>query len=134
MCFASVTIIDGTEVIIGYYPKKLIPALGLDEAPIDLSGAPPGSPTSISGYQAAARATASYPRSSWHSRCSGVRKCCGTPSCTSCRSLELAYTSRTRGSMNTDDMRACKESVAHLTTPDEIAAYAEKVPMTSSTS
>ena len=32
-----VTIIDDDEVIIGYYPKKLIPALGL-EVQVDLSG------------------------------------------------------------------------------------------------
>ena len=32
-----VTIIDDTEVIIGYYPKKLIPALKL-EVSVDLSG------------------------------------------------------------------------------------------------
>ena len=40
---------------------------------------------------------------------------------------ELAYTSSTRGSMSTDDMRACKESVSHLTKPDDIASYALKV-------
>ena len=32
-----VTIIDDTDVIIGYYPKKLIPALRLDVS-VDLSG------------------------------------------------------------------------------------------------
>ena len=32
-----VTIIDDTEVIIGYYPRKLIPALRLDVS-VDLSG------------------------------------------------------------------------------------------------
>ena len=32
-----VTIIDDSEVIIGYYPKKLIPALKLDVS-VDLSG------------------------------------------------------------------------------------------------
>jgi len=32
-----VTIIDDDEVIIGYYPKKLIPALQLD-VQVDLSG------------------------------------------------------------------------------------------------
>ena len=32
-----VTIIDDTEVIIGYYPRKLIPALKL-EVSVDLSG------------------------------------------------------------------------------------------------
>ena len=34
---APVTIIDGQEVIIGYYPRKLIPALNL-KVEIDLSG------------------------------------------------------------------------------------------------
>ena len=37
---------------------------------------------------------------------------------------ELAYTSRTRGSMSSDDMRACRESLAHLQKPQEIADYA----------
>ena len=40
---------------------------------------------------------------------------------------ELAYTSRTRGSMSTDDMRACRESLAHLSQPQEIADYAGRV-------
>ena len=37
---------------------------------------------------------------------------------------ELAYTSRTRGSMSSDDMRACRERLAHLVQPQQIADYA----------
>ena len=128
MLSAPVTIIDGTEVIIGYYPKKLIPALGLEDAPIDLSG-----------------------RTAWladkYRRILGaaVRVTCELSDEQLTRPVqwrpemlrdtlvhivsfpELAYTSRTRGSMNSDDMRACKESLAHVNKSDDIAAYATKV-------
>jgi uncharacterized damage-inducible protein DinB len=124
---APVTIVDD-EVIIGYYPKKLIPALGLEDAPIDLSG-----------------------RTAWladkYRRILGaaVRVTCELSDEQLTRSVqwrpemlrdtlvhivsfpELAYTSRTRGSMNSDDMRACKESLAHVNKSDDIAAYATKV-------
>ncbi len=128
MLSAPVTIIDGTEVIIGYYPKKLIPALGLEDAPIDLSG-----------------------RTAWladkYRRILGaaVRVTCELSDEQLTRPVqwrpemlrdtlvhivsfpELAYTSRTRGSMNSDDMRVCKESLAHVNKSDDIAAYAAKV-------
>ena len=40
---------------------------------------------------------------------------------------QLARTSRTRGSMSTADMRACRDSLAHLTQPQDIADYARQV-------
>ena len=125
---APVTIIDGTEVIIGYYPKKLIPALGLDDAPIDLSGR---TAWLADKYQrilkAAARATCELSEEQLAQPVQWRPELLRDTLLHIVSFPELAYTSRTRGSMNTDDMRACKESVAHLTKPDDIASYALKV-------
>ena len=125
---APVTIIDGTEIIIGYYPKKLIPALGLADAPIDLSGRTAwlaGKYRRI--LRAAARATCELSDEQLAQPVQWRPELLRDTLVHIVSFPELAYTSRTRGSMSTEDMRACKESLAHLTRPDDIAAYAEKV-------
>ena len=128
MLSAPVTIIDGTEVIIGYYPKKLIPALGLEDAPIDLSGR---TAWLADKYRrilgAAARATCELSAEQLAQPVQWRPELLRDTLVHIVSFPELAYTSRTRGSMSTEDMRACKESLAHLQTPDDISSYAEKV-------
>ena len=125
---APVTIIDGSEVIIGYYPKKLIPALGLAEAPIDLSGR---TAWLADKYRrilgAAARATLELSAEQLAQPVQWRPEMLRDTLVHIVSFPELAYTSRTRGSMSTDDMRACRESLAHLAQPQEIADYAGKV-------
>ena len=125
---APVTIIDGTEVIIGYYPKKLIPALGLEDAPIDLSGR---TAWLAEKYQlilgAAARATLELTEEQLAKPVQWRPELLRDTLVHIVSFPELAYTSRTRGSMSSEDMRACKEGLAHLNRPDEIAAYTGQV-------
>ena len=128
MLSAPVTIIDGTEVIIGYYPKKLIPALGLEDAPIDLSGR---TVWLADKYQlilgAAARATLELTEEQLAKPVQWRPELLRDTLLHIVSFPELAYTSRTRGSMSTEDMRACKASVSHRVTPAEIAEYAGQV-------
>ncbi len=128
MLSAPVTIIDGTEVIIGYYPKKLIPALGLEDAPIDLSGR---TVWLAEKYQlilgAAARATLELTEEQLAKPVQWRPELLRDTLLHIVSFPELAYTSRTRGSMSTEDMRACKASVSHRVTPSEIAEYAGQV-------
>ena len=128
MLSAPVTIIDGTEVIIGYYPKKLIPALGLEDAPIDLSGR---TVWLAEKYQlilgAAARATLELTEEQLAKHVQWRPELLRDTLLHIVSFPELAYTSRTRGSMSTEDMRACKASVSHRVTPAEIAEYAGQV-------
>ena len=128
MLSAPVTIIDGTEVIIGYYPKKLIPALGLEDAPIDLSGR---TAWLAEKYQlilgAAARVTLELTEEQLAKPVQWRPELLRDTLLHIVSFPELAYTSRTRGSMSTEDMRACKESVSHRVTPADIAEYAEQV-------
>ena len=128
MLSAPVTIIDGTEVIIGYYPKKLIPALGLEDAPIDLSGR---TAWLAEKYQlilaAAARVTLELTAEQLAKPVQWRPELLRDTLLHIVSFPELAYTSRTRGSMSTEDMRACKASVSHRVTPADIAEYAGQV-------
>ena len=125
---APVTIIDGTEVIIGYYPKKLIPALGLEDAPIDLSGR---TAWLAEKYQlilgAAARVTLELTAEQLAKPVQWRPELLRDTLLHIVSFPELAYTSRARGSMSTEDMRACKASVSHRVTPADIAEYAGQV-------
>lgn len=125
---APVTIIDGTEVIIGYYPKKLIPALGLADAPIDLSGRTAWLADKYRRILEAAACAALELSPEQLAQPVQWRPELLRDTLVHIVSFpELARTSRTRGSMSTDDMRACRESLDHLTQPDAIAAYARQV-------
>ena len=125
---APVTIIDGAEVIIGYYPKKLIPALGLADAPIDLSGRTAWLADKYKRILgAAARATCELSAEQLAQPVQWRPEMLRDTLVHIVSFPELAYTSSTRGSMNTDDMRACKESLADMNAPDDIATYALKV-------
>jgi uncharacterized damage-inducible protein DinB len=123
-----VTIIDDDEVIIGYYPKKLIPALKLD-VKVDLSG-------KISWLMekydvmlgAAVRAARQLSdgqlqqhlpwRAHWTLRDLLIHVL-SFP--------ELAWLSHEHGSMSTDDMRASDARLKHIQTSEAIATYGDGV-------
>ena len=122
-----VTIIDDEEVIIGYFPKKLIPALKLN-VQIDLSGKTDwlaGKYDKILG--AAVRTTAQFtqeqldalvPWRPWSLR-KTILHIMSFP--------EVAYLSHKVGSMSTEDMRASDERLKDVYTAAEMAEYGEKV-------
>ena len=122
-----VTIIDDAEVIIGYYPKKLIPALNLN-VKIDLS-----SKTSwLAGkydivLNGAIRATQQLTDSQLQQevpwRPWSVRDCIvhiiSFP--------ELAWLSHKQGSMSTDDMAASNVRIKDVATVETITQYGNQV-------
>lgn len=122
-----VTIIDDEEVIIGYFPKKLIPALKLN-VQVDLSGKTEwlaGKYEQI--LSAAARATGQFtqeqldadvPWRPWTLRRT-ILHIMSFP--------EVAYLSHTVGSMSQEDMRASDERLKDIRTAAEMAEYGEKV-------
>ncbi len=122
------TIIDGVEVIIGYYPKKLIPALGLEDAPIDLSGKTAWLADKYRRIlDAAVRATLELSDEQLAQPVQWRPEMLRDTLVHIVSFPELAYTSRTRGSMSSEDMRACRERLANLVKPQDIADYANGV-------
>ena len=122
-----VTVIDDDEVIIGYYPRKLIPALNLTIEP-DLSG----KTTWLSEkYDAILQATnrATLQLSSEHLQ-QMVAWRPETLRDTIMHILsfpELAWRSHEHGSMSTDDMKACKDRLQNIVDPKGITEYGDKV-------
>jgi uncharacterized damage-inducible protein DinB len=122
-----VTIVDDQEVIIGYFPKKLIPALKLN-VQVDLSGKTEWLAEKYEKILAAAVRTASQftqeqldadvPWRPWTLRRT-VMHIMSFP--------EVAYLSHTVGSMSEEDMRASDERLKDVYTADEMAEYGEKV-------
>lgn len=123
-----VTIIDDREVIIGYYPRKLIPALHLDIA-VDLAGK-----TSwlAEKYQNMVGATLRATQQLSHAQ---LQRTLPWRQHWTLRDLfihilsfpELAWRSHTHGSMSTADMRASDERLKDVVTPDAIIQYGEDV-------
>lgn len=123
-----VTIIDDDEVIIGFYPKKLISALKL-EAQVDLSGK-----TSwlAAKYDVMLGATVRATRQLTDAQLQ--RHLPWRPHWT-LRDLlihilsfpELAWRSHEHGSMSTDDMRAAGARLRPLQTSEAVAAYGDSV-------
>jgi uncharacterized damage-inducible protein DinB len=123
-----VTIIDDETVIIGFYPKKLIPALNLDIR-VDLSGktrwlmekyeamlgASVGATRQLSDEQLQRRLPW---RERWTLR-DLMMHVLSFP--------ELAWLSHQHGSMSTDDMQASNAQLKGLQTSEEVAAYGEGV-------
>ena len=121
------TIIDDDVVIIGYYPKKLIPALKLDISE-DLSGktdwlsdkydvmlkATIGAARQLSD----ARLQEMVPWREWTLR-KTVMHVLSFP--------ELALNSHTHGSMSTDDMKASDDRLSTVTSVEEVAEYGDGV-------
>ena len=123
-----VTIIDDNEVIIGYYPKKLIPALHLD-VQVDLSGKTSwlaGKYDTMLGATLRAIRQLSNEqlqqhlpwREHWTLR-DLMMHVLSFP--------ELAWLSHQHGSMSTDDMRAASTRLRDIMTSEAIAAYGEGV-------
>jgi uncharacterized damage-inducible protein DinB len=123
-----VTIIDDHEVIIGYYPKKLIPALRLD-VQVDLSGK---TRWLAEKYETVLGATVHaiqqlsdaqlQQRLPWRERWTLrdlMMHVLSFP--------ELAWLSHQHGSMNTDDMRAANARLRHVQTSEAMAAYGDGV-------
>ena len=122
-----VTIIDDTEVIIGYYPKKLIPALRLDVS-VDLSGKTGWLAEKYGVVMSAAvrannqftqaQLDAIVPWRPWSLRDTVVH-ILAFP--------EIAYLSHEVGSMSWDDMAAQDQRLKEVTTAPQIAEYGCKV-------
>ena len=123
-----VTIIDDDQVIIGYYPKKLIPALHL-EIQVDLSGktiwlatkydAMLGATLRAAQQLSDAQLQQHLPwREHWTLR-DLLMHVLSFP--------ELAWLSHQHGSMSTDDMRAATAQLREVMTSEAIAAYGEGV-------
>ena len=119
-----VTIIDDNEVIIGYYPKKLIPALQLD-VQVDLSGKTSwlaGKYDTMLGATLRAIQQLSNEqlqqhlpwRERWTLR-DLMMHVLSFP--------ELAWRSHQHGSMSTDDMRAATAGLRDVMTSEAIVAY-----------
>lgn len=115
------------EVIIGYYPKKLIPALKLD-VKVDLSSKTAWlSEKYDTILSAAIRATRQLTPAQLEQQVSWRPQ--------TMRSLvlhilsfpELAWLSHKHGSMSTEDMRASDLRLKHVATADAIARYGEGV-------
>jgi uncharacterized damage-inducible protein DinB len=123
-----VTIIDDDQVIIGFYPKKLIPALKLD-VQVDLSGKTSWLAEKYDTMLGAAvRAIRQLSNEQlqqhlpWRERWTLrdlLMHVLSFP--------ELAWLSHQHGSMSTDDMRASDARVQNIQTSETIAAYGEGV-------
>jgi uncharacterized damage-inducible protein DinB len=123
-----VTIIDDDTVIIGYYPKKLIPALQLN-IDVDLSGKTSWLADKYDKMLGAAmRATQQLSDAQLQQRLPWREHW-------SLRDLiihvlsfpELAWLSHRHGSMSTDDMRASDERLKDVVAGEAIMAYGEGV-------
>jgi uncharacterized damage-inducible protein DinB len=123
-----VTIIDDDEVIIGYYPKKLIPALKLD-IEVDLSGK---TRWLAEKYDTVLGATLRAIRQLCDEQ---VQQRLPWRERWTLRDLlmhvlsfpELAWLSHRHGSMSTEDMRASDMRLRDAKTCDAMAAYGEGV-------
>jgi len=123
-----VTIIEDNEVIIGYYPKKLIPALKLD-VQVDLSG----KTSWLAGkYDTMLGATLRTVRQLSDEQ---LQQHLPWREHWTLRDLlmhvlsfpELAWLSHQHGSMSTEDMRAATTRLRDVMTSEAIAAYGEGV-------
>ena len=122
-----VTIIDDKEVIIGYFPKKLIPAFKLD-IKVDLSGKTEWLADKYEKIlRAACRASAQFsqeqlntdvPWRPWSAR-KTVMHIMSFP--------EVAYLSHKVGSMSQEDMRASDERLKEIYTADQMVEYGNGV-------
>ncbi len=122
-----VTIVDDDEVIIGYYPRKLVPALSLN-VKVDLSGK---TNWLADKYDRILGATIRTTRQLTDAQLK--EQVPWRPQ--SLRDLilhvlsfpELAWLSHEHGSMSTEDMRASNERLKGVATVEAIAEYGEGV-------
>jgi uncharacterized damage-inducible protein DinB len=123
-----VTIIDDDQVIIGYYPKKLIPALHL-EVQVDLSGK---THWLAEKYEtmlgAAVRAIRQLSNEQLQQRLPWRERWTLRDLMIHVLSFpELAWLSHQHGSMSTEDMRASDIRLQEVRTPEALATYGEGV-------
>jgi uncharacterized damage-inducible protein DinB len=123
-----VTIIDDDQVIIGYYPKKLIPALHL-EVQVELSGK---THWLAEKYEtmlgAAVRAIRQLSNEQLQQRLPWRERWTLRDLMIHVLSFpELAWLSHQHGSMSTEDMRASDARLQDVRTPEALAAYGESV-------
>jgi uncharacterized damage-inducible protein DinB len=123
-----VTIIDDDQVIIGYYPKKLVPALHL-EVQVDLSGK---THWLAEKYEtmlgAAVRAIRQLSNEQLQQRLPWRERWTLRDLMIHVLSFpELAWLSHQHGSMSTEDMRASDIRLQEVRTPKALATYGEGV-------
>ena len=124
---APITIVDDSEVIIGFYPKKLIATLDI-KTQLDLSAKTEWLKekyTAILGASIVASKQFSIEQLEtilpWRPQTllDHMKHIISFP--------DLAYASHSTGSMSTEDMRASYDNLKHITTPSQIEAYGNTV-------
>jgi uncharacterized damage-inducible protein DinB len=123
-----VTIIDDDTVIIGYYPKKLIPALHLD-VQVDLSGKTSWLAAKYDMMLGATlRAIQQLSNEQLQQRLPWRERWALRDLMMHVLSFpELAWLSYQHGSMSTDDMRASNARLSDVQTSEAMTAYGEGV-------
>jgi len=123
-----VTIIDDDEVIVGYYPKKLIPALHLD-VQVDLSGKTSWLAAKYETMLGATlRAIRQLSNAQLQQRLPWREKWTLRDLMMHVLSFpELAWLSHQHGSMSTDDMRAAGTRLQDIMTSEAIMTYGDGV-------
>ena len=123
---APVTVIDD-EIIIGYFPRKLIATLKLDTQ-VDLSGRTGWLADKYDKIlHATIRATMQLSPDQLKSDVAWRPETLRDTIVHIMSFPELAYSSHKTGSMTTDDMQACRQRLASVNSAEEIAEYAEGV-------
>ncbi len=118
---------DDEEVIIGYYPKKLIPALKLD-VKIDLSGKTAWLAEKYGKVlNAAVRATQQLSDANLAQQVSWRPWSVRDVIVHILSFPELAWLSHKQGSMSTEDMAASNQRLKEVTTVETISSYGEEV-------
>ena len=122
---APVTVVDD-EIIIGYYPKKLIPALKLNTT-VDLSGRTGWLAEKYDKIlHAAIRATLQCSPEQLRREVAWRPETLRDTIVHIVSFPELAWLSHRTGSMSTDDMQAGRARLAHVNDADAIAEYGEE--------
>ena len=122
-----VTIVDDEQVIIGYYPKKLVPALKLDTS-IDLAGKTAWMAEKYDIVLRAAMRAGSQASQDQLDEQVPWRPATLRDTVMHVLSFpELAFLSHQTGSMSADDMEASNQRLRHMVTAEEISGYGEKV-------
>ena len=123
---APVTVIDD-EIIIGYFPRKLIATLKLDTQ-VDLSGRTDWLAEKYDKIlHAAIRATKQLSPDQLRRDVAWRPETLRDTIVHIMSFPELAYMSHKTGSMTTDDMQACRQRLADVNSAEEIGGYAEGV-------
>ena len=124
---APVTVIDDDEIIIGYFPRKLIASLKLD-AKVDLSGRTSWLADKYDRIlHAAIRATMQLSPEQLKRPVAWRPETLRDTIVHIMSFPELAWMSHETGSMTTDDMQTYRERLTGVNSSEEIAEYAEGV-------